>query len=126
LNNSFLKLTTTMAATLNKSASRSLPKRNNPSMNPYSSKSHISPRTCLCAPTNHPGSFRCSQHRNTRRISNYPSSSSLSRAELIKAGRKANSVKTILMLMISPSCRDLHRRRNFQPKPSRFRLMNSN
>jgi hypothetical protein len=119
-----------MTTTLNKSAFHSLPKRNNPNTNPSSSKSHISPRTCLCAPTNHPGSFRCSRHRNARRISNYPSSisnsSSPSRAELIKAGRKVKSVKTILMLMISPSCRDLHRRRNFQPRPSRFRPMNNN
>ncbi|KAJ4816406.1 Serine-rich protein-related [Rhynchospora pubera] len=117
-------------ATFNKSTPYSLPKKTTTTTNPSSTKSQTSPRTCLCSPTNHPGSFRCSRHRNIRRVSSRSSStsnsSSPSRAELIKAGRKAKSVKTILMLIISPSCRDLHRRRNFRPMPSRFCQMNYN
>eukprot|EP01018_Ginkgo_biloba_P003588 Gb_11274 [translate_table: standard] len=37
-----------------------LPRGKTPGSNPQTGKS----RSCLCAPTSHPGSFRCSVHRN--------------------------------------------------------------
>ncbi|GMH04583.1 hypothetical protein Nepgr_006423 [Nepenthes gracilis] len=75
-------------------------------------------RTCLCSPTKHPGSFRCNFHRKTpnRRASqNQLDSATIS---------KANSLRALLLQIIKPSSRDLQRRRNFQPKPSRFYYMN--
>ncbi|XP_057432710.1 uncharacterized protein LOC130725508 [Lotus japonicus] len=89
-----------------------------------SASSSSSSRTCMCSPTTHPGSFRCSMHKNRprsvlpRNTSNYnPHRSDSS---------KANSLKAILLQIIKPSNQDLHRRKNFQPKPTRFYLMNSN
>ncbi|XP_058725800.1 uncharacterized protein LOC131597103 [Vicia villosa] len=95
-------------------------------------KSH----TCLCSPTTHPGSFRCSMHKNKpqRSLPNSPfksnrrnessSSSSLSSSPSMVV--KANSLKTFLLQVIKPSSLDVHRRKNFQPKPTRFCLMNTN
>lgn len=72
-------------------------------------------RTCLCSPSSHPGSFRCSLHR---------SSGSPSRIANPKAGMKrvvGPSVKAlVLMKLMKPSSHHLQRRRNFHPKPTRF------
>ncbi|XP_061351172.1 uncharacterized protein LOC133296242 [Gastrolobium bilobum] len=86
-------------------------------------------RTCLCSPTTHPGSFRCSMHKKPhkalpRSMPTYPSNNT-HHWELPMAA-KANSLKAILLQVIKPSSHDLHRRKNFQPKPSRFCLMNGN
>ncbi|KAG2662287.1 uncharacterized protein LOC120656483 [Panicum virgatum] len=82
--------------------------------------------TCLCSPTNHPGSFRCSRHRNGPRGSAAPSG-----GEAGPRGRPAmgRSVRALLLQRIScPSDRDRQRQRRrsgeFQPRPSRLRLMN--
>ncbi|PRQ46243.1 hypothetical protein RchiOBHm_Chr2g0086941 [Rosa chinensis] len=82
------------------------------------SKSHISlNRTCLCSPTEHPGSFRCSLHRSN--VNNRQATISSSRPA--KDVVKPNSIKEILLQTIKPSSsQDLQRRRKFQPKPSRF------
>ncbi|CAK8534506.1 unnamed protein product [Lathyrus sativus] len=96
-------------------------------------------RSCLCSPTSHPGSFRCSMHKNKpqRSVPNNPfksnsshhwneslsSSSSSSSPSMIV---KVSSLKTFLLQVIKPSSHDAHRRKNFQPKPSRFCLMNTN
>ncbi|GMY35737.1 Serine-rich protein-related [Fagus crenata] len=89
-------------------------------------KSSTPTRTCLCSPTKHPGSFRCSLHRNphpqkslTRRMVRV----SRSQWELAVIA-KANSFKAFLLQIIKPSSHDLQRRRNFQPKPTRFCMMN--
>uniref|UniRef100_A0A0A0LYY6 Serine-rich protein-like protein n=1 Tax=Cucumis sativus TaxID=3659 RepID=A0A0A0LYY6_CUCSA len=83
-------------------------------------------RKCLCSPTTHPGSFRCSFHRNRHKISSSRSSSSslslITTADLELA--KANALRSFLLQMIKPSSNDLQRRRNFHPRPSRFCLMN--
>ncbi|EOY31261.1 Serine-rich protein-related [Theobroma cacao] len=91
-----------------------------------SSKSPTS-RTCLCSPTTHPGSFRCNLHRNfnkppgrTRVVRVSPNHWELA------VIAKANSIKAILLQIIKPSSHDMQRRRNFQPKPSRFCLLNGN
>ncbi|BFG40246.1 hypothetical protein CerSpe_265200 [Prunus speciosa] len=81
------------------------------------SKSHNSNRTCLCSPTSHPGSFRCSLHRNSNK-----QQSIISNPAFVV---KPNSIKGCLLLqLIKPSSHDLQRRRQFQPKPTRFCLMN--
>ncbi|XP_022777113.1 uncharacterized protein LOC111318518 [Durio zibethinus] len=105
-----------------------------------SSSSPSSTRACLCSPTKHPGSFRCSLHRSLGKVSSKsatphvnrqreeskaammmmmtasPSSSSSSKTSLIKA---------FLMQIIKPSSHDIQRRRNFHPKPTRFCPLNS-
>ncbi|KAE8126165.1 hypothetical protein FH972_020909 [Carpinus fangiana] len=89
---------------------------------PPHSRSQATSRTCLCAPTTHPGSFRCSVHRSPR-----PGRPSAGRAvRELAVIAKANSFRAFLLQMIKPSSHDLQRRRNFQPKPSRFCLINSN
>ncbi|KAJ0984797.1 hypothetical protein J5N97_003153 [Dioscorea zingiberensis] len=86
-----------------------------------SSSSSSSSRTCLCSPTNHPGSFRCSLHRGggVRRVSSR-SVNSGNRSDQ----KKARSMRGLLMQIIRPSSHNLQRQRNFLPKPSRFCLMN--
>ncbi|KAL4280020.1 hypothetical protein GQ457_10G029880 [Hibiscus cannabinus] len=93
---------------------------------PSSSKSQT--RTCPCSPTTHPGSFRCNLHRN----SNKPPAS---RNRVVRVSpnpwklavqAKANSIKALLLQIIKPSSHDMQRRRNFQPKPSRFCVFNGN
>ncbi|KAM6579981.1 hypothetical protein CsatA_003755 [Cannabis sativa] len=92
-------------------------------------KRHVVGRTCLCSPTSHPGSFRCSLHRNPHK----PSRSTSTSRVRVSSGQwktgmedKANTIKALLLQLIKPSSHDLQRRRNFQPRPTRFCLMNSN
>ncbi|CAN0901115.1 hypothetical protein LINGRAHAP2_LOCUS21232 [Linum grandiflorum] len=73
-------------------------------------------RTCLCSPTNHPGSFRCVLHKN-RVLSR--------RRESASESAKAFTLKAFLLQIINPSKNVMKRRRNFQPRPSRFFQMNS-
>jgi len=39
---------------------------------------------------------------------------------------KPDSLKAFLLQVIKPSSHDLHRRKAFHPKPTRFSLMNAN
>jgi hypothetical protein len=88
-------------------------------------------KTCMCSPTTHPGSFRCSLHRK-----NNTSSSSSSAQSQLNARRSAmaNSlvrigsvegewVKRALTALIRPSSHHMRRRTSFQPRPSRLRHM---
>ncbi|GAV70906.1 hypothetical protein CFOL_v3_14404, partial [Cephalotus follicularis] len=92
--------------------------------------SSSSSRTCLCSPTTHPGSFRCALHRNSQKVSGKSTSVSINVNRLMNSEvmitSKTNVVKAFLMQIIKPSSRDLQRRRNFQPKPTRFCQMCSN
>ncbi|OMO65271.1 hypothetical protein CCACVL1_21568 [Corchorus capsularis] len=106
--------------------------KNNSSSSSLSNSKSQTRMTCLCSPTTHPGSFRCSQHRNSIKR---PGGSSRRRARVVPVSSnnwelstvaKANSIKALLLQMIKPSSHDLRRRRNFQPKPSRFCLLNGN
>ncbi|TKY54766.1 hypothetical protein E2542_SST19178 [Spatholobus suberectus] len=97
-----------------------------------SQHSHTSqpPRTCLCSPTTHRGSFRCSMHKKpprgvARPLPRSPSPNPHHHWNSSMAA-KANSLKAILLQMLKPSSHDLHRRKSFQPKPTRFCLMNGN
>ncbi|XP_038710966.1 uncharacterized protein LOC120005412 [Tripterygium wilfordii] len=77
-------------------------------------------RTCLCSPSRHPGSFRCSIHRNPNRT---PARVSPNEWEM-------SMIKKVLLQIVKPSNHDKQkrrkRRRDFQPQPSRFCLMNGN
>ncbi|XP_021686307.2 uncharacterized protein LOC110669117 [Hevea brasiliensis] len=99
---------------------------------PSDSKSYVQHtaaqgRICLCSPTTHPGSFRCSLHRNFHRV---PSRSTVSGVSSKKwelaVIAKANSMKAFLLQIVKPSSHDLQRRRNFRPRPTRFCVMNAN
>ncbi|KAL6331532.1 hypothetical protein AAG906_011472 [Vitis piasezkii] len=93
---------------------------------PPNSKPHPATRPCLCSPTTHPGSFRCSLHRNFDRVPSRAIVRPSSRQWQLEVMAKANSVKAFLLQIIKPSSHDLQRRRNFKPKPTRFCLMNGN
>ncbi|XWS16510.1 hypothetical protein CRYUN_Cryun34aG0094600 [Craigia yunnanensis] len=97
-----------------------------------SSSSPSSKRTCLCSPTKHPGSFRCSLHRSLGKVSSKSAAPHVNRQrEESKAGMvmtmrtttsssKTTLIKAFLMQIIKPSSHDLQRRGNFHPKPTRF------
>ncbi|KAE8657909.1 hypothetical protein F3Y22_tig00116976pilonHSYRG00090 [Hibiscus syriacus] len=80
---------------------------------------------CLCSPTSHPGSFRCALHRN---FNKKPSTRSRTRVvhESPKYLANAKPAKMLLFQIMKPSSHCIKRRRNFQPKPSRFCLLNGN
>ncbi|WVZ18690.1 hypothetical protein V8G54_006012 [Vigna mungo] len=81
-------------------------------------------RACLCSPTTHPGSFRCSLHKRKPHRT-LPRNSHLFHSSSMPS--KPHSLKPFLQqVIIKPSSQDLHRRKNFHPKPSRFSLMNGN
>ncbi|KAE8723110.1 Detected protein of unknown function [Hibiscus syriacus] len=96
-------------------------------------KSHT--RTCLCSPTKHPGSFKCSQHR---RFNHPPAPVPARRATAVRAWSNyrelvliagANPHRAFLLQGAKPSrssAVNTQRRRNFQPKLSRFYLLNAN
>nr|XP_043616385.1 uncharacterized protein LOC122588342 [Erigeron canadensis] len=92
-------------------------------------------KTCLCSPTTHPGSFRCSLHRN---VSNGNSSSntvsyhshrlyarrSAMTNSLVRIGTvEGELVKRALAALIRPSSHQQRRRCDFEPKPSRLSVM---
>ncbi|TVU27878.1 hypothetical protein EJB05_19379, partial [Eragrostis curvula] len=108
------------------SASSSAPE---PAATARAARSAAAPKlTCLCSPTNHPGSFRCSRHRNNPRARSAPAAAPGGEAAAPPRGRaaKGRSVRALLLQKIGPSDRDRQRRRrgDFQPRPSRLRLMN--
>ncbi|KAK6131868.1 hypothetical protein DH2020_034391 [Rehmannia glutinosa] len=83
-------------------------------------------RTCMCSPTNHPGSFRCSLHKgnnNNNRVSNSPQTASYGSSTRLNMRRSAmkNSlvrigtvegdlVKRALSALIRPSSHHQRRR----------------
>ncbi|KAI7981885.1 hypothetical protein LOK49_LG04G00160 [Camellia lanceoleosa] len=90
------------------------------------SKSHTTSRPCLCSPTTHPGSFRCSLHRIVHKVPSQSTGHTASNHWGFAMIAKTDSLKAFLLQIIKPSSHDLKRRRNFQPKPTRFFLMNGN
>ncbi|KAK1292473.1 hypothetical protein QJS10_CPB17g02161 [Acorus calamus] len=97
-------------------------------------------RTCMCSPTNHPGSFRCSLHKGFgpspaasggRAYSS--SSSQLSHARrsamtnsLVRIGTvEGDWVKRALAALIRPSSHQQRRRAAFQPRPSRLSVVST-
>ncbi|KAL4319760.1 hypothetical protein GQ457_18G011750 [Hibiscus cannabinus] len=103
---------------------------------PTKSQSLSQTRTCLCSPTKHPGSFKCIRHRRSNQQPPKPVSSRRATAVVASSKYKelaliarANPHKAFLLQGVKPSRPsgvNMRRRRNFQPKPSRFFLLNGN
>ncbi|KAH7569115.1 hypothetical protein ACOSP7_012338 [Xanthoceras sorbifolium] len=89
-------------------------------------------RTCMCSPTTHPGSFRCSLHKNfnSSSSSNYSPNNRLdARRSAMKnslvriGGVEGDLVKRALASLIRPSSHQQRRRAGFQPRPSRLSIV---
>ncbi|XP_010927347.1 uncharacterized protein [Elaeis guineensis] len=93
-------------------------------------------RTCMCSPTNHPGSFRCSLHKGLHLHPHHQNHASFSPSNRLNARRSAmtNSlvrigtvegewVKRALTALIRPSSHQQRRRAAFQPRRSRLSVM---
>ncbi|KAH1057392.1 hypothetical protein J1N35_035457 [Gossypium stocksii] len=90
-------------------------------------------RTCMCSPTTHPGSFRCSLHKgfnNSNAVSSYAPSNRLNARRsamtnsLVRIGGvEGDLVKRALSALIRPSSHQQRRRAAFQPRPSRLSVM---
>ncbi|KAK1437430.1 hypothetical protein QVD17_03221 [Tagetes erecta] len=87
---------------------------------------------CMCSPTSHPGSFRCSLHKNSNRNSNSPSNRLIARRSamtnsLVRIGtvEGGDLVKRALAALIRPSSHQQRRRTLFQPRPSRLSVMST-
>ncbi|KNA16219.1 hypothetical protein SOVF_091100 [Spinacia oleracea] len=92
-------------------------------------------KTCMCSPTTHPGSFRCSYHKSLeakkqQNMVSYPPNrlnmrrsamtNSLVRIGTVEGG---DSVKRALAALIRPCAHQQRRRSDFQPRPSRLSIM---
>ncbi|XP_022730852.1 uncharacterized serine-rich protein C215.13 [Durio zibethinus] len=105
----------------------SVPEHNNPLSIPK--------RTCMCSPTTHPGSFRCSLHKHSHNshanctASSYPSNrlnmrrSAMTNSLVRIGGVEGDWVKRALTALIRPSSHQQRRRAAFQPSPSRLSVM---
>ncbi|XP_038885670.1 uncharacterized protein LOC120075978 [Benincasa hispida] len=93
-------------------------------------------KPCACSPTTHPGSFRCSLHKNSGSGGHHQASSSAYASSGLNMRRSAmtNSlvriggvegdwVKRALTALIRPSSHQLRRRANFRPQRSRLSVM---
>ncbi|PSS08176.1 Valine--tRNA ligase [Actinidia chinensis var. chinensis] len=87
-------------------------------------------RTCMCSPTSHPGSFRCSLHKNiSNQTVSYPSNGLNARRSamtnsLVRIGTvEGDLVRRALAALIRPSSHQQRRRGAFQPRPSRLSVM---
>lgn len=91
-------------------------------------------RTCMCSPTSHPGSFRCSLHRNGgKNVSHQTASYSPIRLNLRRSAMtnslvrigtvEGDWVRRALTALIRPSSHHQRRRGDFQPRLSRLSIM---
>ncbi|CAL0319143.1 unnamed protein product [Lupinus luteus] len=89
--------------------------------------------TCMCSPTTHPGSFRCSLHKNSNngQADPYPSNrlslnmrrSAMKNSLVRIGGVEGEWVKRALTALIRPSSHQQRRRSAFEPRPSRLSVM---
>ncbi|KAF8400578.1 hypothetical protein HHK36_013877 [Tetracentron sinense] len=98
--------------------------------NSLSAPSSQKKKTCMCSPTTHPGSFRCSLHKNFHNHSVSYSSNRLNARRsamtnsLVRIGTvEGDWVKRALAALIRPSSHQQRRRGAFQPRPSRLSTM---
>ncbi|OIW18608.1 hypothetical protein TanjilG_13360 [Lupinus angustifolius] len=88
-------------------------------------------RTCMCSPTTHPGSFRCSLHKNCGPHSVAPYApnrlnarrSAMTNSLVRIRGVEGDLVKRALSALIRPSSHHQKRRGDFHPRPSRLSVM---
>lgn len=114
--------------------------RRHPIASHHQKQSHRSlpKKTCMCSPTTHPGSFRCSLHKNSivpgygvsNPTSSYRSSHQLNMRRsamtnsLVRIGTvEGDLMRRALAALIRPSSHSLRRRHDFQPRPSRLSVM---
>ncbi|KAF8099325.1 hypothetical protein N665_0245s0004 [Sinapis alba] len=102
---------------------------------PSSNKIPDSRRRCMCSPTTHPGSFRCSQHKNVANphgqggAVTYPTNSlNMRRSAMTNSlvrigGVEGEWVRRALTTLIRPSSHQQKRRSAYQPRPSRLSSM---
>jgi hypothetical protein len=104
-----------------------------------SKKNHSHPisapkRTCMCSPTTHRGSFRCSLHKNTPSSANpapfTPNRLNMRRSAMTNSlvrigGVEGEWVKRALTALIRPSSHQQRRRGAFQPRPSRLSIISN-
>ncbi|KAF7817274.1 plant/F18G18-20 protein [Senna tora] len=95
----------------------------------------IQKKTCMCSPTSHPGSFRCSLHKSmasnsgSHHADSYPSNRLNMRRSAMKnslvriGGVEGEWVKRALTALIRPSSHQQRRRASFEPRPSRLSIM---
>ncbi|XP_057433527.1 uncharacterized protein LOC130726303 [Lotus japonicus] len=95
-------------------------------------KNNQQKRTCMCAPTSHPGSFRCSLHKSSgSRVVAAPYSpnrlnarrSAMTNSLVRIRGVEGELVKKALAALIRPSSHQQRRRGEFRPRPSRLAAM---
>uniref|UniRef100_A0A0R0K8U2 Serine-rich protein n=1 Tax=Glycine max TaxID=3847 RepID=A0A0R0K8U2_SOYBN len=90
-------------------------------------------KTCMCSPTMHPGSFRCSLHKNignnNHHSDSYPSNRLNMRRSAMKnslvriGGVEGEWVKRALTALIRPSSHQQRRRAGFEPRPTSSNLL---
>ncbi|KAM1072276.1 hypothetical protein ACFX13_017825 [Malus domestica] len=89
-------------------------------------------RTCMCSPTTHPGSFRCSLHKNNSHVTaSAPYSqnrlnarrSAMTNSLVRIGGVEGDLVRRALAALIRPSSHSQRRRADFCPRPSRLSAM---
>ncbi|RYR76736.1 hypothetical protein Ahy_A01g001298 isoform A [Arachis hypogaea] len=91
-------------------------------------------RTCMCSPTTHPGSFRCSLHKGFSASSHAAAApyspnrlnarrSAMTNSLVRIRGVEGDLVKRALSALIRPSSHQQRRRGDFHPRPSRLSVM---
>ncbi|XP_030546769.1 putative protein TPRXL [Rhodamnia argentea] len=89
-------------------------------------------RTCMCSPTTHPGSFRCSLHKScgspSASVGYAPNRLNARRSAMTNSlvrigGVEGDLVRRALAALIRPSSHQQRRRAAFQPRPSRLSVM---
>jgi hypothetical protein len=87
-------------------------------------------RRCMCSPTTHPGSFKCSPHKNLNsETMSFPNNRLNARRSamtnsLVRIGAvEGDLVRRALAALIRPSSHHQKRRLFFQPRPSRLSTM---
>nr|ACJ86153.1 unknown [Medicago truncatula] len=89
-------------------------------------------RTCMCSPTTHPGSFRCSLHKgfgSRAAVTPYSQNrlnarrSAMTNSLVGIRGVEGDLVKRALAALIRPSSHQQKRRGDFHPRPSRLSVM---
>ncbi|KAL5100824.1 hypothetical protein RYX36_005151 [Vicia faba] len=88
--------------------------------------SHRKKRTCMCSPTTHPGSFRCSLHKNSgSAVAHLPKSLNTRRSAMTNSlvrirGIEEELVRRALLAPMRCLSHKQRRRFDFRPRPSRF------
>ncbi|XP_027189939.1 uncharacterized protein [Cicer arietinum] len=116
------------------SPNRTVPSHVISQKNHHHNHNSIQKKTCMCSPTTHPGSFRCSLHKNSGSNSihhsdSYPSNRLNMRRSAMKnslvriGGVEGEWVKRALTALIRPSSHQQKRRSAFESRPSRLSVM---